>query len=316
MTGTLIRKQLRDLRAALLVVGLLLAGFECLWVKITERISGKLVPLLGGLAAASRIGFGDVQDTIFSGPGRIIRTLIGGESVNLDNAMQVLSIGYVHPLMQTVLCIWAVGRASGAVAGEIDRGTMELLLAQPLPRYRVLLAHLCVDLLTIPVLCLCMWGGTYLGTWLVGPIAMDPTELKKLPFKVPVDESKLELHPAALGPALVNAAALVFAVSGYTLWLSARGRFRWRVLGVAVVVTLIQFLINVVGQMWDALEWLRPFTVFYYYQPQQIAMSGKWTVAWGGVATVNVLVVLFGVGAAGYALALWTFTRRDLPAPL
>ena len=140
MTTTLIRKQLRDLRAALLVVGLLLAGFECLWVKITERISGKLIPLLGGLAAASRIGFGQVQDTIFAGPGRILRTLIGGESVNLDNAMQVLSIGYVHPLMQTVLCVWAVGRASGAVAGEIDRGTMELLLAQPIPRYRVLLA--------------------------------------------------------------------------------------------------------------------------------------------------------------------------------
>jgi ABC-2 type transport system permease protein len=161
-----------------------------------------------------------------------------------------------------------------------------------------------------------MWGGTYLGTWLVGPIAINQAEVKKLPIKVEVDESKLELHPAVLGPALLNVAALVFAVSGYTLWLSARGRFRWRVLGVAVVVTLLQFLINVVGQMWDALEWLRPFTVFYYYQPQQIALSGTWTVAWGGGVTVNVLVVLFGVGAVGYALALWTFTRRDLPAPL
>jgi len=193
---------------------------------------------------------------------------------------------------------------------------MELLLAQPVPRSRVVLAHLCVDVLTIPILCLCMWAGTFLGTWLVGPIRMDPSELKKMPFKVEADESKLELRPAAFGPSLVNVAALVFAVSGTTLWLSARGRFRGRVLGTVVVITLLQFLINVVGQMWDALEWLRPFTVFYYYQPQQIAMSARWTVAWGEWATVNVLAVLFGVGAAGYALALWTFTRRDLPAPL
>jgi hypothetical protein len=31
---------------------------------------------------------------------------------------------------------------------------------------------------------------------------------------------------------------------------------------------------------------------------------------------VPVLVVLFGVGAVGYGMALWTFCRRDLPAPL
>ena len=48
--------------------------------------------------------------------------------------MDMLSIGYVHPLVQIIFCIWAVGRASGAVAGELDRGTMELLLAQPLSR--------------------------------------------------------------------------------------------------------------------------------------------------------------------------------------
>ncbi|MGH7171486.1 MAG: hypothetical protein ACRELG_14520 [Gemmataceae bacterium] len=27
-------------------------------------------------------------------------------------------------------------------------------------------------------------------------------------------------------------------------------------------------------------------------------------------------VVLYGVGLLGYGLALWTFNRRDLPAPL
>ena len=37
---------------------------------------------------------------------------------------------------------------------------------------------------------------------------------------------------------------------------------------------------------------------------------------WGGGGPVNVLAVLFTVGAVGYAAALWVFTRRDLPAPL
>ena len=79
-------------------------------------------------------------------------------------ARDVLSIGYVHPLTQTILCVWVIGRAAGAIAGEIDRGTMELLQAQPLPRYRVILAHLGVDVLTIPLLCLCVWAGNWRGS--------------------------------------------------------------------------------------------------------------------------------------------------------
>ena len=48
--------------------------------------------------------------------------------------------------------------------------------------------------------------------------------------------------------------------------LSALGRFRGRVLGLAVLLTLVQFVINLLGQMWDVLEPLRPLTVFYYYK--------------------------------------------------
>ena len=113
----------------------------------------------------------------------------------------------------------------------------------------------------------------------------------------------------------------MFAISGYTVWLSAAGRFRWRVLGLAVLLTLLQFLLNLVGQLWDALEPLRPFTLFYYYQPQQVILGASWDVPlWGGngppLARVPMPAVLFGVGLAGYGLALWTFRRRDLPAPL
>src|SRR5438105_7727263 len=134
MTLALLRKLLRDFRWPLLGVAIFLAGFECLWVKITQRITAQLVPLLLALARASKITAGDLETTLFEGPGKIMRTLMGGESINLDRAMDMLSIGYVHPTVQVVICIWAIGRSAGAIAGEIDRGTMELLMAQPLYR--------------------------------------------------------------------------------------------------------------------------------------------------------------------------------------
>src|SRR5262249_21133691 len=115
---------------------------------------------------------------------------------------------------------------------------------------------------------------------------------------------------------------LIFAVCGYTMWLSAAGRFRWRVLGLAVFLTLVQFLINILGQMWDDAAWLRPFTIFYYYQPQQPIRARDWNVTFrqrNGATPlwrVPMPLVLLGVGALGYLMALRTLMRRDLPAPL
>jgi ABC-2 type transport system permease protein len=301
MTITLMRKLLRDVRVPLIVVALLLAAFQCLWVKIVERLSGHLLPMLEWLAVGRNLSGADVEQYIFQGPGRVLQTLIGGSEISLFQPADMLSIGYMHPLVQTILCIWAIGRAAGAIAGELDRGTMELLLAQPLPRYRILVAHLGVDLATIPVLCLSLWAGNWLGAWLTGVLELGATPAAK----------RLLVDPRMFAPALPSVAALLFAVSGYTMWVSSRGRFRGRVLGIAVLATLVQFLINAVGQLWDAIAFLRPYTVFYYYQPQR-AILGRGSVE-QDLINVGVLV---GVGVVGYALALWTFSRRDLPAPL
>lgn len=352
MTLILVRKLLRDIRLSLIVVGLFLGAFQCLWAKITERILGQLAPFLYTLASARGLVPKDIEAAVFEGPGQILRTLIGGEKVTLERAMDMMTIGYVHPLMQTVFCVWAIGRAAGAIAGELDRGTMELLLAQPLARFRLVLAHLSVDLVAIPILCLSLWAGTILGTYLVGPIQVrEPDILKSAPkkpeylvelgpFKVRMAEPawgpakadasekdeamrrRLEIDPWAFGSAQVIVAGLMFAVSGFTLWLSAQGRYRWRVLGLAVFVVLLQFLINLIGQMWDVLEPLRPLTIFYYYQPQQVVLFGDWCVTlreWNHGAPlcrVPMVLVLFGIGIIGYGMALWNFTRRDLPAPL
>src|SRR6266404_2368591 len=158
MTVVLVRKLLRDLRVALLVVALLLAAFQCLWARITERILGDLSPFFRRLAAFGGMTEKNVQEKLFEGPGKLISTLIGGESLTLNSAMDFLSVAYVHPLMVTIFCIWAVGRAAGAIAGETDRGTAELLLAQPMPRSHLIYAHLIVDALTIPILALSLWA--------------------------------------------------------------------------------------------------------------------------------------------------------------
>jgi ABC-2 type transport system permease protein len=287
MTWVLTRKLLRDVLVGLVVVCALLFAFQCLWAKVAERIGQLLVEL------TRAVPFVEVARQLFSGPGQIIQTLMGGETIDLMRAPDRVSISYVHPLTVTILCVWAVGRSSGAIAGEIDRGTMELLLAQPVPRWRLVLAHFGVDAVTIPVVALSIWAGTWVGIEFIAPGA--------------------GLHPSHFLPALLGVGLLLFAVSGYSLLLSALGRYRWRVLGAAVLLTLLQFLLNVIGQIWEPSAFLRPATVFYYYQPQPMILAADW---YEQAAVWARLGVLLAVGAASYLLALAAFMWRDLPAPL
>ncbi len=226
-------------------------------------------------------------------------------------------------------CIWAVGRAAGAVAGELDRGTMELLLSQPVPRNRLILAHFLVDLTVIPAICGSVMLGTQLGLIAVGPFKVDYTQLDKLQEKAPVKFKNLD-RPAELPvdaseqwKGSLNQAGLVFAVSGLTLAISSAGRSRGKVTGLAVLLVVLMFVANVLGQLWSAAAFLRPASIFFYYQPQKLWLHGDGWVdlgdAWNAglpLFQIPVLAVLFGTGAAGYLVALFTFTRRDLPAPL
>ena len=336
MTRVLLWKLLRDVRWNLLGVGLLVGLFQYLWALITERILGKLAPFFVTLAGFGGLTRGNIEKVVFDGPGRVLRTIIGGEGISLDNAQDMLSIGFVHPVMQIVFCIWAIGRASGAIAGEIDKGTMELLLAQPLSRARLVWCHFLVDCLTIPVLCLAMWAGCGLGYLAIDPIQVQRPDLEtvrdegaRTPAQLLADrieglarllrpapdqdEAKLRrrlaIRPVELGRGLPAVAGLVFAVCGLSMWLSSMGRYRLLTLTLAIALVLGMFLVNVLGQMWGPVEWARPLTVFYYFQPQALIKHGIGS----GLPS---LAVLFAAGLAGYGLALWTLVRRDLPAPL
>jgi ABC-2 type transport system permease protein len=318
----LYRKLLRDVRIPLVAVCLLLFGFGALWVKVTVQVTTQISPLLTLAAGLAHFGPTFFQDLFFEGPGKLLQTFLGGPDIKFTDPQDTLCVVATHPLVQAVICIWAIGRGAGAVAGEIDRGTMELLIAQPVARWKVIAAHLLVDVTVFPILCVSLFAGLRFGVWIVGDFTVDPGVYEAVHMAIPNKLPTYSVNPNVILPGLLNTGALLFAVSGYTMWLSAAGRSRTKVTGYAIMLTLTMFLINVTGQLWEGMEFLRPFTVFYYYQPQAINMKHLWTVDPGVAITgrrwgeVNVILVLGLVGAIGYAMALRTFLKRDVPAPL
>lgn len=325
MTFTLVSKLLRDVRLPLVAVCGLLFVFSALWVKIAQRVTTEIAPFFLLLGQAQGIGREMIDEVVFKGPGKVSQAVLGGADIRFDEPNDFLAVELLHPVVVLLTGLWAVGRAAAAVSGELDRGTLELLMSQPVPRNRLILAHFLIDLLVIPCICLSIVAGTQVGLAAVGPFVVDYAVLDKLPAAaravvkpgpavLPVDAGRQWL-------AVLNLAALMFALSGLTMLVSAIGRNRWRAVGVAAFGAVGMFVANVVGQLWDGAAWARPATVFFYYQPQKVWLRGDWLAdltepwgpGWGGVPGAAVLVA---VGAAGYLLALRTFTRRDLPAPL
>lgn len=327
VTAILVRKFARDVRPALAVICLLLFLFSALWVKIAQRVTTEISPVFNVVMKLGMPGVDPkkVEKVLFKGPGRVSQAVLGGSDIQFERPQDFLAVALLHPVVLILVCIWAVGRSAGAVAGELDRGTMELLLSQPVPRSRLLLAHLIVDLGAILCICLTVIIGTQAGLAMVGPFVVDYSVLKEISDRIPIPETAevMEVTGRPQVPALSNLAALMFAVSGVTMALSAAGRSRWRVIGLAVLIVMTMFTANVVGQLWDSAAFLRPFTLFYYYQPQRIMLKDQWTADLGEVwnheqplLEVPIVGVLFAVGALGYLAAWRIFTRRDLPAPL
>jgi len=334
MTSILVRKLLRDVRPALIVVCLILFLFAGLWVKITQRVTAEITPFFNTVARVAKLPPKLFEDVLFKGPGKVSQAVLGGADLRFEKPMDFLAVGLLHPVVLILSGVWAIGRAGGAVAGELDRGTMELLMSQPVPRNRLILAHLIVDAIVIPTICLSFFAGTQFGLWIVGPFEIDYTGVREALSReappavvanlgIPTEPEHLEVSGRAQFPALANLAALIFALSGLTLALSACGRSRWKVIGYGVLLALIMFIVNVLGQLWDAAAFLRPISVFFYYQPQKIMLRDEWDVdlvaVWGAnspLAAIPAVGMLLAVGIIGYAVALRVFTRRDLPAPL
>lgn len=338
--AVLVSRHWRDWRAALALFTLTLVVFGLLWGSIIKRSLEQLSPFFRLLAGQSGLGLSDLEGMVFDGPGKMVRTLIGGDRVNLDKAMDILSIVLVHPLTQVLLAFWAVGRGASALAGELERGTLELLLSQPVSRPKVAFSHALFDLASWVLISVAFTSAAAAGAWWVSPLKerplppqlqakldqakwwnWSPASLFRPAAPAKADSDRLKIEPARFLNAAPAVAALGWSVSGIAFAASAFGRSRMRVLGLVALLMALMFLVNLLGQLWEPLLLLRPLTVFYYYLPQEAMLGSSALVDWAewlgpGKAAFPGFWVLITVGAAGYLTGGIRFSARDLPAPL
>ncbi len=269
MSALLFRRTLAAQRGRLAIVILGLAAWGFVLPVVYATFGKDLEKLIRTGAFASMI--------------EILGRFTGGDVFSIRGTV---ALGLVHPIAIALVAVHAIGLPAIAIAGERQRGTLEVLLARPLGRRRLYGTMLVVTLLFV---------GLDLAAVLVGIVA------GALLYGVAGDLSALDLLLAWL-----NALALFGAFGAIALAASTAFDRLGPALGIALGALILSYALNFLGTLWPSAEWILPWTLFHYFRPTEILA--------GTFAPVD-LVVLGGVFALAVAFALWLFPRRDLAAP-
>jgi len=250
-----------------------------------------------------------------------------------------ISVAYDHPIVFLTIAIWAIARGSDAVSGQLGRGTLEMVLGQPIRRVQVVLTHTMVSVVGAALIALAAWGGTWCGVQTVS-IEKKPStwSLPGLSFEIrnPFVDSEPRWVPMSdevdakhFVPAAVNLFSAGVFLAGVAALMSSWDRYRWRTIGIVSGFLLVQMILKVVAVSADDLHWLVYLTFMGAYEPLQwVSISvyepqQLWSFVltgeegqWIGVGPVGCNFALLLMGAASFVGAGVIFCRRDLPAPI
>ena len=240
-----------------------------------------------------------------------------------------------------ILCVvgFAIARGSDSVSGEIGRGTMEMLLAQPVSRVQIISVHVVVTLIGMTLVTMVAWAGLWVGINVtqveerVRPTIRVPILNRDvaIPFIEPEKKwvpLREKVNIRVFGPAALNLLSLGICLAGLTVLMSSWDRYRWRTIGIVIGIYLVQLIIKITG-IAAGQKIITRCSLFCAYEPQRFVLMAveEPQDAWSfvhfdeqgrfadlGPLGYDSILILLGVAflVAGVAI----FRRRDIPAPL
>ena len=244
--------------------------------------------LSGGLAAFylslyPSIGAIDEMRRLLESMPEALRALFAAEGVDISTPAGYLNIelfAFMIPLLVLAMTLTAGG---GATAGEEERGTLELLLANPVPRWRVVVEKFA--------------GMAFLGAGVAAGIWIG--------LALTAGALSIDLALDKVFATLVSAWLLGLAVGSLAMLLGALTGSRLVSIGVALAVAVLGFLVNALSPLVDLLEPWRAVSLQYHYIGYDPLANGL-DPGHAAVLAAASLVLL--------ALAVLAFERRDLHA--
>jgi ABC-2 type transport system permease protein len=210
-----------------------------------------------------------------------VRALFVGGELDLTSPSGYLNSQVYALTAPILLLIFAIGAGAGAVAGEEERGTLDLLLAQPLRRRDYVAARFAALAALVAAV-----SGALLATVAVGSALVD-----------------LQIGFGRLVAASVSLWLLGLLFGGLALAVGAIAPGRTRAIAAGAGVAVLAWLLDGLAQTVGPLEPLRPLSPYYQALGRNPLGEGA---PWTGWALLALAVAVAAVAAA------WGLERRDV----
>jgi ABC-2 type transport system permease protein len=184
-------------------------------------------------------------------------------------------------LLPLLFIVFAVARGSDATAGEEERGTLDLLLANPLRRRQVVMQKSLANGAALFMLAFVFWSAMAACTWLFDIVL-----------------NRWRLAAVIFSCWLLGMAFYAFAMA-CGCW---RGKKKFSI-GVSGGLAVVTYLLNAFASLVESLRPYRIVSPFYYYNGNNVLING-WVLSHS--------LVLAGWVFVFFWLALFAFDRRDL----
>ena len=209
-----------------------------------------------------------------------IQALIG-EEIDIASAAGYLDLRVFTTIAPIIFLVYAVGRSNAALTGEEDRGTMDLLLSLPVPRWRIVAESSAASTFGLVAIGFALWVGLVIGALLA--------------------DVAFSFDRAAQATAMGVLLGMVFA--GLTLSLGALTARSGIAIGASVGFAVASYLLHSLAPLVDWLEPFRLISPFYHYIGQSPMREG---------INAPSAIVLAVTAIILTVLAAIAFQRRDV----
>lgn len=214
---------------------------------------------------------------------RGLQAMMGTEAERLLSPQGFLTLVFTHPVILVLLSAFPLAFAAGALAGEIERRTITLVLIRPISRREVAWAVVVTMLVGVAVTVLALWGG--IALWIrvrhLGPINL-----------------------RAFAWAAASGVAALWVIGAVAVLASAGTSEAGRASGLGVGFALGSYVANYLANLSPDYAWLARYSLFAYWDPQGVVTRGG--LRWGDAA------VMLAAAAVVISLAVVVFDRRDI----
>ena len=226
------------------------------------------------------IGAADELEALFEQMPPVVQAMIG-EEFDLSTAAGYLDIRMFATIAPIIFLVYAIARGNAAIAAEETRGTMDLLLSNPVRRWRIVVENALSMLVGLAIIGLALWAGL-----LIGGAIMD-----------------VEFDGARAGQATLMGALLGMVFGALTLLIGGSTGNSGRSIGISAAAAIGTFFLHSLSPLIDWLEPYRVLSPFYYSTGHSVMLEG-----FNPAYATVLLLITTGLTI----LAVLVFQRRDV----